>query len=298
MAKLVECIPNFSEGRDKDKINSLVKMAKSVGGVSLLDHSSDVNHNRSVFTLMGDIEGIEEVIFRLTKLASEIINLNVHKGEHPRMGATDVIPFVPIKDVTVEECVELSKRVGKRIADELNIPVFLYEDSCTRENCRNLADIRKGEFEGMKEKMLDEKWHPDFGPSEPHHSAGVVAVGARFPLVAFNVNLSTSDIKIAKAIAKSIRGSNNGYKYCKAIGVMLEDRNIAQVSMNLVNYELTPIYRVFEAIRFEAKRYGVTIVGSELIGLAPAQALLDASSYYLQLEGFDPKKQIIEYKLI
>lgn len=298
MASLVECIPNFSEGRNEEIINALIKEAKSVGGVTLLDYSSDKSHNRSVFTLMGDVAGIEEVSFRLCKLASSLIDLNNHKGEHPRMGATDVIPFVPLKDVTMEECIAISQRVGKRIADELSIPVFLYEASATKESHQNLASIRKGEFEGMKEKMKDDEWIPDFGKRVPHKTAGVVAVGARSPLVAFNVNLSTSNVEIAKEIARNIRGSGNGYKYCKAIGVLLEEKNLAQVSMNMVNYELTPLYRVFEAIRFEAKRYGVTIVSSELIGLTPARALLDAAEYYLQLEGVDFKKQIIEYRLL
>lgn len=298
MASLVECIPNFSEGRNEEIINALIKEAKSVGGVTLLDYSSDKSHNRSVFTLMGDVAGIEEVSFRLCKLASSLIDLNNHKGEHPRMGATDVIPFVPLKDVTMEECIAISQRVGKRIADELSIPVFLYEASATKESHQNLASRRKGEFEGMKEKMKDDEWIPDFGKRVPHKTAGVVAVGARSPLVAFNVNLSTSNVEIAKEIARNIRGSGNGYKYCKAIGVLLEEKNLAQVSMNMVNYELTPLYRVFEAIRFEAKRYGVTIVSSELIGLTPARALLDAAEYYLQLEGVDFKKQIIEYRLL
>lgn len=298
MAKIVEFIPNFSEGRRSEVIDSLVTEAQSVPGVILLDHSSDASHNRSVFTLVGDIKGIEEVAFKLAKLASEKIDMREHKGEHPRMGATDVIPFVPIQDVTIEECVELSRRVAERIWKELGIPSFLYEYSASTPERQNLAKVRKGQFEGMPEKLLQEEWAPDFGERKIHPTAGISAIGARPPLVAFNVNLDTPDIEIANAIAKTIRGSSGGYKYCKAIGVMLEDRGIAQVSMNMVNYEGTPLYRVFEAIRAEADRWGVRIIGSEIIGLTPAKALVDAAEYYLKVEKFDYKKQVLENHLL
>lgn len=298
MAKLVECIPNFSEGRNQETIDLLVKEANSVAGATLLDHSSDANHNRSVFTIVGAPEAVSEVAFKLCKLASEKIDLRNHTGEHPRMGATDVIPFVPVKDMTAGECVEISKALAARIYDELKIPSFLYEDSATSEDRRNLAKIRKGQFEGMAEKLLLPEWAPDYGERKIHPSAGIIAIGARMPLVAFNVNLSTSDINIANAIAKTIRGSSGGYKYCKAIGVMLEDRNVAQVSMNMVNYQGTPLYRVYEAIRAEASRWGVSIIGSEIIGLTPAQALVDCAEYYLKIENFDYKKQILENYLL
>ena len=298
MAKIVECIPNFSEGRNQETINELVAVAKSVPGVTLLDHSSDTSHNRSVFTLVGDLDAVAEAAFLLAKLASEKIDLTKHQGEHPRMGAVDVIPFVPIKDVTVEECIEISKKVGERINKELSIPVFLYEDSASSPSRVNLAAIRKGQFEGMVEKITQPEWAPDYGERKVHPTAGVVAVGARMPLVAFNVNLNTSDITIANNIAKIIRGSSGGFKYCKGIGVMLEDRNIAQVSMNMVNYEGTPLYRVFELIRIEAARYGVSIIGSEVIGLTPAKALIDCAEYYLQIEKFDYKKQVLENHII
>ncbi len=294
MSKIIECIPNFSEGRNQEVINKLVDCAKSIGGVMLLDYSSDTSHNRSVFTLAGSPEGIAEVAFSLAKLASELIDLTKHEGEHPRMGAVDVIPFVPIKNATAAECVEISKKVGERIANELNIPVFLYEDAATAEHRRNLAEIRKGQFEGMSVKILKDEWAPDFGERKVHPTAGCVAVGARMPLIAYNVNLNTSDIEIANKIAKAIRGISGGYKYCKAMGVMLEDKQIAQVSMNLVNYEKTPIYRVVETVRQEAKRYGVSIIGTELVGLAPAKALIDCAEYYLQIEDFDYKKQVLE----
>lgn len=298
MAKLVECIPNFSEGQNQEIIDGLVQVAKGVPGVTLLDYSSDASHNRSVFTLVGDEINIQEVAFQLVKYASEHIDMTKHVGEHPRMGATDVVPFVPVKDITAQECVEISKQVAKRINDELNIPIFLYEDSATSPDRVNLAKVRKGQFEGMPEKLLQEEWAPDFGERKIHPTAGVTAVGARMPLVAFNVNLDTSDITIANKIAKIVRGSSGGFKYCKGIGVMLEDRNIAQVSMNMVNFEGTPLYRALETIRFEAKRYGVNVIGTELIGLAPAKALIDCAEYYLQIEDFDYSKQILENHLL
>ena len=298
MAKIVECIPNFSEGRRKDVIEGFVQVSKSVAGVTLLDYSSDESHNRSVFTLVGDPEGIKKVAIELAKFAKENIDLTKHEGEHPRMGAVDVIPFVPIKDVTMDECIAISKEVGESVAKDLGIPVFLYEDSCTKETRRNLATVRKGQFEGMAKKMAKPEWTPDFGEAAPHPTAGVVAVGARMPLIAFNVNLSTPDVEIANKISKVIRGSSGGFKYCKAIGILLEDKNIAQVSMNLVNYEGTPIYRVVELIKIEAARYGVKVIGTELVGLAPAKALVDAAEYYLQLEDFDFTKQVLENHIL
>ena len=298
MAKIVECIPNFSEGRNQAVIDGLVETAKSVPGVTLLDHSSDASHNRSVFTLVGDDQNIQEAAFRLVKYAAENIDMTKHEGEHPRMGATDVLPFVPIKDITSQECVEIAKTVAERINRELGIPIFLYEDAATRPERKNLAKVRKGQFEGMPEKLLEEDWAPDYGERKIHPTAGVTAVGARMPLVAYNINLDTDDLEIANKIAKIIRGSSGGYTYCKAIGVMLEDRNIAQVSINMVNLEKLPLYRIFETVRFEAKRYGVGILGSEVIGLAPAKALVDAAEYYLQIEDFDFGKQVLENHLL
>jgi len=294
MAKIVECIPNFSEGRDPDTISALVDAARSVPGVSLLDHTSDASHNRSVITLAGDPIGIAEAAFRLCKLAGERIDMTRHSGEHPRMGATDVIPFVPIREVSIEECVGISKQTAQRIWEELGIPSFLYEYSAASPGRQNLAAVRKGQFEGMPEKLLLEGWAPDYGERRIHPTAGITAIGARPPLVAFNVNLDTSDIGVANAIAKAVRASSGGYKYCKAIGVMLDDRNIAQVSINMVNCDGTPIYRVFEAIRAEARRWGARITGSEIIGLAHAKALIDCAEYYLQIENFDYSKQVLE----
>ena len=300
MAKLVECIPNFSVSRERDPevYQALVDTANSIPGCTVLDVQSDGSHNRCVFTMVGSPTGIGEAAFRLAKKATETIDMTRHTGQHPRMGATDVIPFVPAMDVTVEECVELSRQLGRRIWEELGVPVFLYEDSASSPDRANLADVRRGQFEGMAEKLLKPEWAPDFGERKIHPTAGVVAVGARMPLIAYNVNLDTSDLEIASRIAKAIRCSSGGFKYCKAIGVMLEGRNIAQVSMNLVNYEGTPIYYVFEMIRALADRYGVRIIGSELVGLTPGKALLDCAEYYLKLEDFDCRRQVMEYHLI
>ena len=298
MAKLVQCIPNFSEGRNDDTIRALVETATGVTGVNLIDHSSDINHNRSVLTLIGDPGSISEAAFRLCKTASERIDMTKHTGAHPRIGATDVIPFVPVRDCTVAECVEMSKAVAKRIWDELLIPSFLYENSCTNEARRDLANVRKGGFEGMPEKLLLEGWAPDFGTRRIHPTAGVTAIGARPPLVAFNVNLGTSDIGIANSIAKTIRASNGGLRYCKAIGVRLADRNIVQVSMNITNFEGTPIYRVFELVSHEARRRGVEVVGSELIGVVPARVFIDCAESFLQIENFNYHMQVLENHLI
>lgn len=300
MTKLVECIPNFSCSKEKDEAayNALVDVAKSVPGCTLFDAQTDGNHNRCVFTLIGSPEAIEEVAFQLTKKAAEVIDMTKHHGEHSRMGATDVIPFVPTVNVTVEECVEISKRLGKRIWEELKIPSFLYEDSATSPDRVNLANVRKGQFEGMPEKLLQPEWAPDFGERKIHPTAGITAIGARMPLVAFNINLATSDVNIAKKIAKVIRGSSGGFKCCKAMGFMLEDRGIAQVSMNMVNYEVTPLTVVYEMVDSLAKRYGTYIVGSELVGLTPAKALLDCAEYYLKLENFDYRNQVMEYHVI
>ena len=298
MTKIIQCVPNFSEGRDSKVIDMLLVEAKSIPGVTLLDHSSDVSHNRSVFTLVGDPDGIADAAFRLCKLASENIDMTKHSGEHPRMGATDVIPFIPIQNVEMDECIKLSKKVAQRIWDELQIPSFLYEESAQVPERRNLAKVRKGQFEGMKEKLLLPEWEPDFGKREIHSTAGITAIGARMPLIAYNINLNTSDIEIANKIAKAIRSSSGGYQHCKAIGVMLEDRSIAQVSMNMVNFEVNPLYRIFETVRFEAARWGVEIIGSEIVGLAPMKALIDCAEYYLRIEEFDYDTQVLENHLL
>lgn len=298
MAKLMECIPNISEGRRLDLVEEFADIVRAVPGVTLIDYSSDASHNRSVFTFLGDPDQVMEAAFRFAKHAVEKIDLRVHEGEHPRMGAVDVIPFVPIRDMDMAECVERSKVLGSRIANELDLPVFLYEESASAPHRKNLAAIRKGQFEGMAEKVLEDQWHPDFGGNRIHPSAGVVAVGARQPLIAFNINLDTSDVSIAKKIAKIIREKDGGFRAVKALGVMLEERNIAQVSINMCDYKQTPLYRVLEFVRFEAARYGVHVVGTEIIGLAPMMAFVDAADYYLQIEKFDAAKQVLECHLL
>ena len=300
MAKIIECIPNFSVSKEVDPVvfQQLVDVAGAAPGVTLMNVQTDGNHNRCVFTMVGSPEGIEEVAFQLAKKATELIDMTKHVGQHPRMGATDVIPFVPTMDVTLQECIDLSKRVAQRIWDELQVPSFLYEDSATRPERRNLAKCRKGQFEGMPEKLLEPDWAPDYGERKIHPTAGITAIGARMPLVAFNVNLDTDNVEIAKAIAKAIRGSSGGFQYCKALGIMLEDRNIAQVSMNMVNYEGTPLFYTYEMIRALADRYGVRIIGSELVGITPAKALIDCAEYYLKLENFNCREQVMEYSLL
>ena len=298
MARIIECVPNCSEGRNKEVIEYIADAVRKVPGVVITDYSSDESHNRSVFTIVGDPDQMAEAAFQFAKACVEKIDMTKHEGAHPRMGAVDVIPFTPVKDVSMEECIELSKKVAERIWTELSMPVTLYEESCTAPHRRNLAAIRKVQFEAMPEKLKDPQWHPDYGNQEIHPTAGIVAVGARFPLVAFNINLSTSDIEIANKIAKTIRESSGGMKWIKAIGVMLEDRNIAQVSINMINYTKTPMYRVFENVRFEAERYGVQIVGSEVIGVVPMDAMIDAAEYYLKVENFDKDSQVMEKHLI
>ena len=298
MAKIIESIPNISEGRNKEVIEACVDQIRNTPGCTLLDYSSDETHNRSVITYMGSPEACEEASVKLAKKAVELIDLTKHEGGHPRMGCVDVMPFVPLKDVTVEECVELSKKVGERIAAEADLPVFLYEDSATAKHRQNLAKIRKGQFEGMAEKVKEEKWCPDFGGARIHPTGGVVAVGARPPLIAFNINLATDNVEIAKTIANIIREVKGGFKCVKAMGLLLEDRNVAQVSINMTNYTITPLHRVLELVRREAARYGVNVIGTEVIGLAPMRAFLDAAEYYLQIEDFDPDNQVIENHLL
>ncbi len=297
MAKIIESVPNFSEGRDTAIIEVIVDVVRHTPGATLLNYSSDTNHNRTVVTYVGSPEAVESASVELAKKAVELIDMTKHTGEHPRMGAVDVMPFIPIKDTDMAECVELSKRVGAAIYEACGLPVFLYEQSASAPIRENLATIRKGQFEGMAKKMQKPEWSPDFGEPTPHPTGGVVAVGARMPLVAFNINLSTSDIKIADSIAKTIRRSGGGLECVKAIGIMLESRNIAQVSINMTDFNKTPLYRVVEFVRFEAARYGVNIVGTELIGLAPMFALIDSAEYYLQIEDFN-RDQILEGRLL
>lgn len=297
MNKIIECVPNFSEGRDKQIVEKIADAFRAKDNVKLLDYSSDADHNRSVITVAGEPEALKEAVIEAVGIAVELINLTKHSGQHPRMGAVDVIPFIPIKNVTMDEAITLSKEVGDAIGEKYNLPVFLYEKSATQQHRENLAKVRKGEFEGLKEKMLSPEWKPDFGPLQPHPTAGAVAVGARMPLVAYNVNLNTSDLEIATAIAKKVRHIGGGLRFCKAMGVELEDKGITQVSMNLTDYTKTSIYRAHEMVRMEAKRYGVTVAGGEVIGLVPLEALVDSVAYYLGLDNFSIK-QVLEIKLM
>ncbi|CAB1245057.1 glutamate formimidoyltransferase [Clostridium sp. MT-14] len=296
MSKLVECVPNFSEGRNVEIIESIVDEVRKVEGVKLLDYSSDKDHNRSVVTFLGAPDEVEKAAFNLIKRAAELIDMRKHRGAHPRMGATDVVPFIPIKDVTTEECVEISQRLGKKVGDELRIPVYLYEDAASCAERKNLANIRKGQYEGFFEKIKQPEWKPDFGPDEINVKSGATVIGARFPLVAYNINLGTDDVEVANAIARKIRYIGGGLRYVKAVGVKVTERNIVQVSMNLVNYEKTPIYAAQEMVKMEAKRYGVPVVGSEVIGLVPMKALIDCAEYYLQIENFN-MSQVLESRI-
>lgn len=296
MAKIVECVPNISTA-DADLVQEAAGIVRSTPGVTLLNTSSDASHNRTVITFLGDPAGVEEAAVQLAKFAARCIDLTKHKGEHPRMGAIDVIPFIPIREVSMEECVALSKTAAERIWQEACVPVFLYEASATAPHRENLAAIRKGQFEGMAEKVKEPQWEPDFGGKSIHPTAGVVAVGARAPLIAFNINLSTADVTIADKIARVIRQSGGGLTCVKAMGVYLKERNLAQVSINMTNYCLTPLYRAVEFVRFEAARYGVSIVGTEIVGLVPMRALIDSAEYYLGIENFEPENQVLEFRL-
>lgn len=296
MGRIVECIPNFSEGRDLQKVEAIVNVFRGVQGVKLLDYSSDADHNRTVVTVVGEPEALETAMINMAEKVYENIDMSTHTGGHPRMGALDVVPFVPIDGVTMEECVEMANRVGKTIGDRFNIPVYLYEKAASAAHRENLATVRKGQYEGFFNKIKEAEWTPDYGPTEVNVKGGCVAVGARQALVAFNVNLGTDNLQVADTIAKTVRHIGGGLRYAKAMGVKLEDRNIVQVSMNLVNYEKTAVYRAFEMVKMEAKRYGVPVVGSEVIGLIPMAALINSAEYYLQIENFSIN-QVLEKRI-
>jgi glutamate formiminotransferase len=297
MNKIIECVPNFSEGRDRQKIEAIVDSFRGKHNVKLLDYSNDEDHNRLVVTVVGEPEAVKDAVIEAVGKAVELIDMTKHQGQHPRMGAVDVVPFIPIRNVTQDEAVALSREVAQIVAELYHLPVFLYEKSASAPHRENLAAIRKGEFEGMAEKIKQDEWKPDFGPSERHPTAGVVAIGARMPLVAYNVNLGTSNLEIANSIAKKVRHIGGGLRYCKAMGVALEDRGITQVSMNLTDYTKTAIYRAHELVRIEANRYGVPIVGAEVVGLVPMEALVDTAAYYLGLENFD-MNQVLETRIM
>src|SRR5499426_745189 len=297
MKKIVECIPNFSEGRDRDKIELIIKTIKAVPRVAALDYSMDPDHNRSVITFAGEPDAVVEAAVRAAAVAMELINLNTHAGEHPRLGALDVLPFVPVKGVTMEECVEIARSAGERIAKELDIPVYLYEKAARRRDRIDLANVRRGEFEALRDSIKnDTDRKPDFGSQRVHPTAGAMAVGARAPLIAFNVKLATADLAVARKIAKAVRASDGGLLNVKALGLELKSRHQTQVSMNLTDYEETPIFRVFEMIKREAARYGAPIAGSEIVGLVPQAALNACSEFYLQIENYSDE-MILERRL-
>lgn len=317
MEKIIECVPNFSvsEAKDKKTFDAIIDCFRDVEGVKLLDYSSDADHNRSVVTVIGEPEPLKEVMVTAIGTAVKLIDMTKHVGQHPRMGCVDVVPFIPIRGTTVEEADALAKEVATEAAEKFGQPFFLYEDSAKGlKHSANLATIRKGQFEGMAEKIAadPETWTPDIGPSTIHPTVGATVIGARMPLIAYNINLSTSSVEIAQKIADKIRNIKGGFKYCKAMGVLLENKedpskNVAQVSMNLTNYTKTSIYTVFETVRMEARRYGVNVMGSEIIGLVPLQALVDCAAYYLGLNnleesncGFETKfttDQVLETRL-
>jgi glutamate formiminotransferase len=293
---IIESIPNVSEGRRPDVIERLVRAVRDTPGARLLDHSSDASHNRSVITLVGGPDAVKSAILSLFDAAVATIDLRTHSGEHPRVGAVDVVPFVPIEGVSMAECVSLAREVGAAVAERFGVPVFLYEEASNNPLRKNLEDIRRGEYEGLAAKMESPEWAPDFGPPAPHPSAGASVIGARLPLIAYNINLNTDRLDVAKKVAAAIRHSSGGLRYVKAMGVKVEDRNLAQVSINLTNYQKTPMHRVFDLVAREAARYGVTVLESEIVGLVPAAALVGAAEHYLQLERFTTA-QILENKL-
>jgi glutamate formiminotransferase len=293
---IIECVPNISEGRRPAVVQSIVARLGAIPGVRVLDASSDASHNRSVLTLAGDAAPLKHAVLELFAAATNAIDLRSHSGEHPRLGAVDVVPFVPIEGATMEQCVALARETGAAVAERFGVPVFLYEEAASTPARRHLEDIRRGEFEGLAAKMAAPEWAPDFGPSTPHPSAGASVMGARMPLIAFNINLATDRLDVAKKIAAAIRHSSGGFRFVKAMGVTLEDRGIVQVSMNLTNFEKTPIYRVFDVVKREAARYGVNVLESEIVGLVPAAALVATAEYALQLERFTPE-QVLETRL-
>ncbi len=294
--QILQCVPNFSEGRDPAFLEAIGRVLGEFP-VKVLDLSMDADHNRADCTFLGEPEAVEACAAAVTAQALELIDMRGHTGAHPRMGAVDVVPFVPIRGLTMEETVEIARRFGTAFAEEHGVPVFFYEEAATSDGRRNLADVRRGEYEGMAEKLRDPAWPVDAGPQEFNGRSGVTAVGARMPLIAFNVNLGTSDLEIAKSIANAVRHAGGGLRYVKAMGLAIEDRGIVQVSMNLVDYRRTPIHRALELIKVEAARYGVLVQECELVGMVPLEALQEVVGYYLQVPDFDAS-QVIEYHLL
>ncbi|MBP1661870.1 MAG: Glutamate formiminotransferase [Thermoplasmatales archaeon] len=298
MARLIECVPNFSEGKNKQTIETIHTLIVQHPEVTLLDFTPDADHNRTDVTLIGPPEAVKALALEIALKCVELIDMNKHKGEHPRMGAIDVVPFIPITEVGMSECIQLANDFAKEFSEKTNVPCYLYEEAAKREDRRNLADVRRGEYEGLKAEIgKNPQKIPDYGPNKIHPTAGATAVGARFFLIAFNVNLGTTNIKIADEIAKVVRHSSGGYRYVKAKGFEIKEKGIVQVSMNLTNYQKTSIFRVFETIKNEAERYGVPVIGSEIVGLLPLEAIVDSATHYLRLEKFTVD-QVLEKRLL
>jgi glutamate formiminotransferase / 5-formyltetrahydrofolate cyclo-ligase len=293
---IIESVPNVSEGRRTDVVDRIVEAVERVPGARLLDRSSDASHNRSVITMAGEPAPLKQAILALYEVAVAAIDLRTHSGEHPRLGAVDVVPFIPIEGATMDDCVTLANETAADVARRFQLPVYLYEEASSNPARRNLEDIRRGQFEGLAARMSHLEWAPDYGPASPHATAGATVIGARMPLIAYNINLATDRLEVAKKIAAAVRFSSGGFRFVKAMGVALEDRGIVQVSMNLTNYEKTPIVRVFEAVKREAERYGVAVLESEIVGLVPSAALVDTARHVLQLEQFTPA-QVLETRL-
>ena len=297
MKRLIECVPNFSEGRDAAKVDGIVASMSKVPDVYVLDREMDADHNRSVVTLAGDPDAVAEAVLLGVGKALELIDLTKHSGAHPRIGATDVVPFIPIEGVALEDCVALARRVGEEIWKRYRIPIYFYEAAASRPERAHLENIRRGQFEGLREEIKrDHSRLPDVGEPKLHPTAGATVVGARKFLIAYNVNLNTSDAGVANKIAKAIRFSSGGLRYVKSMGVELKARNLAQVSINLTDFEQTPMHRVYEMVKREAARYGAIPVGSEIVGLIPKKAIEMAADYFLQAENFSPE-QIFENRL-
>lgn len=296
MAKILECVPNISEGSDQEKIEQIIAEITAVENVKLIDYSSDKDHNRTVITFLGDPEAVVEAAYRMAVKACKLIDMSKHHGGHPRMGAVDVMPLIPISDISTEEAIEMSQKLGEKIARDAQIHVTLYEQSATAPHRENLADIRRGQYEGMPEKIKQAEWIPDYGPEEFNPKTGVMALGVRPPLVAYNINLATPNVDIAKEIANAIRFAKGGYRYCKAMGLYIEETGKAQVSMNLVNPDYTTIFRVFETVKREAESHGTYVTDSEIVGLVPLKNIVDSAKFYLKLKDFD-SKQILEQNL-
>lgn len=295
--RVVECVPNFSEGRRKDVIDAIANAIRSTPNITLLDVEHNADHNRSVITFVGEPEDVKKAALAGAGKAVELIDLTHHKGEHPRMGAVDVVPFVPISGVTMEECVRLANEFGRELSEKYQVPVFLYEEAATRPDRQNLADVRAGEFEGLREKIgKDPNKKPDFGPERIHSTAGATAVGAREVLIAYNVNLDTNDVSIARKVAHQLRARDGGLAYVKALGFELKERGIVQVSMNMTNYRKSQLFKAYELVKLFSERYGVPVVGSEIVGLVPMDALVDSAEFYLRIENFTPE-QVLEKKL-